>query len=297
MTGGKRLQRFEALGYSEALLGQFHDDFWKSQQPSIDAFLESREDHLDLGKHIIAAFLIPNEVKSALRPEDLSVADDMDKSENGKQKPDEHWYRYLFHRMGPTKENFRESLKRISVITFNYDRSFEYYFFETVKSAYGVGDEEAADLVEGFGVIHFYGLLGKTHFSGTGKDRRGYEAHFDENSIRTAASMIRIISAEDDRAEEQQIAHRLIEKAERICFVGFGYDVTNLTRLNVHNLFSVPRDGQVLGTGYRVEDDVRKRAQPLLTYVREDMGVMMRPVIGDITWPTLKFLKANTVLG
>jgi hypothetical protein len=103
-----RFQNYHALGYTERhWLENFRRDFWRSQQPSIDAFLESRPDHLELGQLVIADFLMPNERRYDLHPEDWRTEGDYQLlGINVKLGPDEHWYRYLFQRMGPTKEQF-----------------------------------------------------------------------------------------------------------------------------------------------------------------------------------------------
>lgn len=57
-----------------------------------------------------------------------------------------------------------------------------------------------------------------------------YDGSFEPDRIRAAAGGIRIIH-EDVPSEEFLKAAEVLENAERICFIGFGYGETNLNRL------------------------------------------------------------------
>jgi hypothetical protein len=170
------------------------------------------------------------------------------------------------------------------------------YFFETLKSAYGLDDREAAQLVEGFNIVHIYGLLAYPHFMNLSVDEsRDYEPHSDPESIRKAASMINIVRAGvDEVTKEQKKAQELIGQATRICFIGFGYDLTNLSRLeNIFGLFDGQRIPELYGTGYGLEEDVRQRAERLLTI---DQGGGPRGLeIAPREMTTLQYLKSKLV--
>jgi hypothetical protein len=50
-------------------------------------------------------------------------------------------------------------------------------------------------------------------------------------SVQERAKQIKIIHETVDDEPQFHEAHRLLAQAERVCFVGFGYDATNLRRL------------------------------------------------------------------
>ena len=93
-------------------IARFRETLLTSNQPSVDAFLESwpTEEFTEIGKTVIAIKLIGSEKLSLLE-----------------RKRDRKWYEYLWNELGTTKQDFSHS--KLSVITFNYDRSLEYTLF------------------------------------------------------------------------------------------------------------------------------------------------------------------------
>jgi hypothetical protein len=76
-----------------------------SGRDSVDAFLEHNPNFLDVGKPSIAATLIPHEDPDAIQDGD--------------------WYRNLFNAMNAPFAEFENN--KLAVITYNYDRSLEFY--------------------------------------------------------------------------------------------------------------------------------------------------------------------------
>ena len=109
---------------------------------TIDAFIEKRPQFLRIGKASIIAALLKKENNNLLVS-----------AEN------QEWYEYFFSKLLLKKpEDFIQD--KLSIITFNYDRSFEYYFFHAVKNSYGLNDKETAKLMAKVPIIHVYGKLG-----------------------------------------------------------------------------------------------------------------------------------------
>src|SRR4029077_12228437 len=112
-------------GYSEDQLTSFAQALRRSHQPSIDLFVEpdAQAALRPIARDAIAAALIPCEVSEALH------------ANSG-------WYEYLFNRIGSRLEHFEKS--QISIITFNYDRSIDAFFVDTLKTAFGLDDAACA---------------------------------------------------------------------------------------------------------------------------------------------------------
>lgn len=89
-----------------------------SVAPSVDFFLENNEKFEEIGKLAIAFELILHEDYKQLRRE---------------QK--KRWYETLFHLM---VQGGRFDQNRLSVITFNYDRSLEAFLFRALGNLYGL---------------------------------------------------------------------------------------------------------------------------------------------------------------
>lgn len=131
---------------------------------SIDAFLEMQPMFANVGKFAIADVLLRAENQRT-----LSAAP---------EKVD--WYRYLLNRVLVlrSKENFLVQARRLSIVTFNFDRSFERALFTCLRAAFGSNDEETRQLATAIDVHHIHGLLGEpdwlhpdsedaTHYGGT----------------------------------------------------------------------------------------------------------------------------------
>jgi hypothetical protein len=130
------------------LIQQFRVDLRESNLPSIDAFLENRNEFEKIGKAAIAGTLIRYEA-----PENLSR---------------KWWYEYLHSLLIGRKEDFRRN--KLVVVTFNYDRSFEASLFVALKNSYNLTDEECAEYLRAIPIIHVYGQLGGLpHFSENGR--------------------------------------------------------------------------------------------------------------------------------
>jgi hypothetical protein len=203
-------------GHHWPALRQFRKALDLSRQPSVDAFLENRREYLGIGRDAMAASLIPLE-----RAETLF---------SRKIKGD--WYSYLWERIGAEPERFAEN-NRLSVLTFNYDRSFEKFFFTAWKNSYGASDVECARCLDALGIIHLHGQLGEL-FQWRGRGR-GYSPEMSREEIRLCSGSIKIVS-DEALGEEFTEALRLIRDAKLICFLGFGYHEQNVRRLGMTGL-------------------------------------------------------------
>ena len=131
--------------FPQSQITQFRNALLASNQPSVDAFLENRPEFTELGKTAIAIKLIGCEKPDAL-----------------KRTAKQEWFEYLWYQLGPRKDDFWGS--KLSVITFNYDRSFEYSLFRSLQSAFGLSEDDAADTLKSIPITHVYGQLGLPDF-------------------------------------------------------------------------------------------------------------------------------------
>jgi len=93
---------------------KFVNDFKKFDHDSIDLFLDIYKEYADIGKNAIYLTILDIEVKSLRWPK---IQD---------------WYTQLFRLMIGTSDNyFNLSKNNLNIITFNYDRSLENYFYNT----------------------------------------------------------------------------------------------------------------------------------------------------------------------
>lgn len=236
--------------YHQPLVDEFHRALANSDPRSIDDFLESNPQFVDIGKVCIAAAL----TVFGPTPDSVVPAQLM------------HWYQYLWHLMhadAATPEQFRGNAVR--VVTYNYESSFELYFRACLGAMYpklarGEGGTTEAFANEVLPVVHLHGSLGPADANVRDKrDRSGYN---NLQFYQRAASGIRIVH-EDERTDEYATAHTWIGGAKVLCFLGFGYHPTNVRRLKLKQVVTGKAMTFIGGTCLGLGEAERTRALAL----------------------------------
>lgn len=232
-------------GFSEAELGDFCSALALSGLPSVDSFLELRQEYMEIGKVAIAAALIPLEA-----PERLAD------SSGGKD-----WYGYLYDHLRGRPAEFQHNL--VSFLTFNYDRSLEAYLFQAFRFSYGLKDEQVAQTLGFLPIVHLYGRLGPLPWQD--KTGRPYGSQVTAEVARSCAKGIRIIrEAASPPVPRMSDAFRLLKDAEVICFLGFGYSPQNLARLFLVEAHQ--EEQEIFGSAYGLKPAERERAEALFSF-------------------------------
>lgn len=124
----------------------------------------------------------------------------------------------------------------LDIITFNYDRSLEQYLYNAVETAYpGKSETQYRELLQSRRIIHVYGKLGPLLWQDVDSHIR-YGQTPNAEMLLKAASNIKIMREAQTITEEFTQAHKVLGEADRICFLGFGFDETNLQRLMLPHL-------------------------------------------------------------
>lgn len=205
------MQHFAPLDLQEGEILRFHNELLRSGKQSVDAFLEHRSEFVRIGKAAIAAVLIGYENEDALL-----------------QPNDKNWYKYLFNQLNTKFDDFDQN--KLSVLTFNYDRSLEHYLFTALLNSYGKPVEKCAEKMKSIPIVHLHGDLGELPYFET-DSMRPYTPKVSEYTMRVATKRIKIIHEGFDNAPQFEIAKKILSQSEVICFLGFGYHPTNLQRL------------------------------------------------------------------
>lgn len=278
-----------SLGVEPSDLEIFADTFLKSGMPSIDAFLARRGKHRigtrtieDIGKAAIAHHLIECE-----KPDPLHAF------------PDDHWYEYLWSFMADSLESFGEN--RLSIITFNYDRSLEYYLMTALQHSFGISWQAAEQHLKKIPIIHVYGQLGVLSES-SGADVRSYTNAAKPAYVPIAANGIRVIDESRDDDEVFDEAFSFLCDAQRICFLGFGFDETNVRRLRINELIQDIRARKreapmFFATTVGLEDAERQKITKLLNPNQSSFGNPTESRIAPYAgFETMKYLRASGAL-
>lgn len=207
---------------SERLLAKLS----RSAHYSVDAFLEETDENVSLGKYLIAHVLKQFEVVDQLFPPHNSG-----------------WYQYLFNRLIPENGNSLDE-NNLSIITFNYDRSLETYLYNVFQSRFSLSEELALKELRKIPIIHVHGILGEF-------PKYPYQLKYTPEELLKISEAIKIIhEIKDGKAkfsnDHFREAHKAIEQAEKVYFLGFGFHYDNVRRLGVD--WSKKDNGKIFAT-------------------------------------------------
>lgn len=223
-------------GLPEDQLSDFRQMFLQSGRYSVDAFLEYSEKHLLIGKSAIALQLI--------KREQLERIYDFENN----------WLRELYTRLNTPFEKFAEN--KLSIITFNYDRVVEQFFFSCLKS-YGKSDKECKEVLDHIPIIHLHGRLGFLPWQGG--DSRPFSHLISTEALKTSVENIKIIHEADPKPDDKDfnLARELLAGADQIVFMGFGYNPKNVERLGIADIADGKAYGTCQGLGGKGEEAAR----------------------------------------
>ncbi len=219
------------LGIETDHIKDFYRELTYADPPSVDSFLEHRTEFLEVGKLAITLRLIPRENEKRFFDRALS---------------EPSWYQYLFEELkAPSFDEFARN--NLSIVTFNYDRSIEYYLFTVLKHRYDKSDEECAKILSIIPIIHVHGSLGSLPWQDA--SGRAYTPKHTTKEIKAASEQIKVIPEQEDTSAEFEVAFKKMDTASKIYFLGFGYNVDNLRRLKIRKFDGKHPTGTALGLG------------------------------------------------
>jgi hypothetical protein len=183
---------------------------------SIDYFIEARPEFDTVGRLAIAKILSDCE-RRALREAAFSN--------------ESYWYAFVFDRL------FRKGLvpkHRLSVVTFNYDRSFELAMLSMHWNKYGQA-VSIETLQENVPIVHVYGSLLDDFIWPMTQMLPDLVNDATPHQVLKFARGIELMTAEREaeRKSEFERAREEILTANEVVFLGFGWDLVNVTRLGI----------------------------------------------------------------
>ncbi len=204
-----------AMGFSKEQISAFHHEFAKSAAATIDDFLSTREEFVDIGRASIAQELIKYEDTAKLH------------------RRTDNWFIQLREAIVAAAKTGQYAPV---IVTFNYERSFDKYVVDLLEGTFG--KQRAAQLCDIVRIFHVHGKLGHLDSDNTSEFRRPYKQEATPQEILESSKGIRVISElKDDHGKDMALARSAIKDASRVLFLGFGYHSMNLHRLGVVDLF------------------------------------------------------------
>ncbi len=243
---------------------KFARAFRDSDIKSIDRFLAINPEFSDIGKMAIAMLILDAE-KTDISQDDLEG----------------NWYFHLYNKMietfttGQAFKSFGEN--KVIFITFNYDRSLEYYLFSRLKSLYyKISDSEIIEQINKIPIYHVYGQVDVLPWQGGSKT---YGSRYSYHEFNIIKDRIRIIF--ERTGTEIENIRTAIGQAELICFLGFGYDKTNMKVIGLPE--SINAQTNIFGTALEA---TKKEKGDIITYLTSTK---------EIQYPDVKLLDCNCV--
>jgi hypothetical protein len=208
-------------GFAESHVNNFRQDLLKSGCRSIDSFLVTRNDYHDLAKYLICKILLKLENEN--RVFHVSLLGDQN-----------IWYNNFFEEL--KLEDF-ESLK---IVTFNYDRSLEYFLNEKIRAKYNMSVAEAAKAVKKIEIHHVHGRLPHLPGEKDGENGIPYGFYgrpndFNNASLKSFASNLKTAFEARDATDRY---YKIVSESERVIFLGFGFIKENMITLGLDENFT-----------------------------------------------------------
>jgi hypothetical protein len=253
----------------------FLKKFERSGNKSIDLFLSRSPSHIKMGKTAIIKTIKGCEFDSVFPNDPALKADD--------------WYSHLFHLMSEdfrTPERYFISENNISFITFNYDRSLEYYLHQCLSNSFcEIPEVDKDDEFSKIKFYHVYGKIGRLGFEPQDdKPELDYREKLKDKEYSDFFDSIDIIDPERVQSISDPFIS-ILQNAERIYFLGFDYAVENLEALGVGSEKPLKQNCVIYGTAFNKSEleisVIRKRF--------EDRGIYQELILDDLR--SLEFLK------
>lgn len=232
--------------HGRAHLESFRIALEHSGTASVDAFLEHRPDFIEVGKACIASLLLPGENQAM--PQMF-----------GSEQSRRHWYEELLRRLNAPFNDFGQN--KLVVVTFNYDRSLEHFLMTALQNGHNKTPEECAEQLCSIPILHVYGQLGTYPQLGEPDTTVTFGAAPVGAALERAAAGIRVIHERMPSTPAIDQAVFALRDCKRICFLGFGYDLTNIDRLGLRH---VCPGKKVSGSIFGMLEGQRARASGIL---------------------------------
>jgi hypothetical protein len=246
---------------------------------SIDEIVQWHPEYRDVAKVAIARALIPRERD-----------DYLDFNHAGFASPDRRWYRYFISHLLSSRREGRcpISTNKLSVVTFNYDRSLQRALYQFVLLNCAQTPADAAEQVECVQFFPVHGQLGGPDWLPTGEfSPRPYEPGTeDSQQLAKWARQIRIVDEEVRGTSTLDLAVNALTEAGVVCFLGFSYHPMNIQKLQISRLAGK----KVIGSAFGISEG--RRSAIVRSFKENNVDITLSPKDEDI----LRFLENTDVI-
>ncbi len=205
---------------------------------SIDNFLDATPDNvqrISLGKIAIVRTILSYERESELcLGKGRSIVDILQTKS---------WHTNLFQSLveNCTFDGFKERLKRVTFIVFNYDRVLEQFLLLATRLYYQASEDDAAEAVNVLEIIHPYGQCGVLPWQNVGNNCEldyGSNESLNHDELKDLAEQIYTFTDKRSLASTTRSkAHVAILNSERLVSLGFAFHPMNMQWLDCREAY------------------------------------------------------------
>jgi hypothetical protein len=232
------------------------------QAPSIDNFIDCHRSDprvAECGKLAIAANILKAERNSLLYVDPRNVHNRL-RFENITAT----WFNAFFEllTLNTNREDLLERMRRVRIISFNYDRCIEHFLHCALQNYYDMSPDKAAELLSQLVILHPYGTVGRLPWQPAESGVHvAYGAEISSGELIRVASGLRTFTEGTDSAASQiNLIRSSVLNAERLVFLGFAYHELNLEVLfGKSNDLPTRYSKEVYGSAYGLSES-NKRA-------------------------------------
>jgi len=243
----------------------FIKKFNLSNNESIDLFLsrnKAQQGFTDLGKFVVFDTIYQAESDSLSSPKPKNW-DEID------------WCSFLFNKMieGIDQldelDRFKENM--CTFIIFNYDRSFEHNFFQSLTNTFSsIPSKRILELFQTQKIFHVYGKIAPLQW----EDNNGLVYGQECDSISRANFRQDLLLIGEERQNIDTVTKQgILQEAERIIFLGFGFAQDNLQLLGFPQVLQDSCD--VFGSGVGLYQEEIDRFKYLIKANPNSVGKFM----------------------
>jgi len=219
------------------------------QAQSIDNFIDSHRSDTRIaqcGKLAIVSCILRAERASSLRVDRSNIYNTIRFAEVTNT-----WFNGLFQLIVQScqRDEVPDRLRKIAVISFNYDRCLEHFLHGALQNYYSMSSDQAAVTLRELDIFHPYGTVGSLPWadSSTGVEYGGEP--FSQQLASLATRIRTFTEGTNETASDIVSIRSSLGSAERVAFLGFAFHALNLELLYGAKLKqAAPHDSLVYAT-------------------------------------------------